>query len=259
MDRDATGATMGADPSTHATKPAFVACFNACQITRAALSRAFDVFRFAPTHRSSRVFSDIKNELAYSTDRRYELSSSASCPNFTWNYPSNAFGDTSEMLRAGMAANPYMRVLAFNGCAIAAFSFSLRFDGAGCAAGQHDASAADDNRRYFDMATPFFGTEYTFAHLDLGIVDPFQRFLHSLPAPSHFVTTRWLAFEWRCWAAEPELRGNVTMAYYTAGHMFYTDASQLKKMTEDVRVFLAPSGAAKPRPVTNVPGREPGV
>jgi hypothetical protein len=28
FDRNATGATFGSDPSTHATKPAFVACFN---------------------------------------------------------------------------------------------------------------------------------------------------------------------------------------------------------------------------------------
>ena len=72
-------------------------------------------------------------------------------------YPSNAMGDTSEMLRAAISANPYMRVVCLNG--------------------------------YFDLATPFFGTEYTFAHMDL----------------------------------EPELRDNVKMEYYTAGHMVRTN------------------------------------
>lgn len=40
---------------------------------------------------------------------------------------------------------------------------------------------------YYDMATPYFATEYTFSHLEL----------------------------------EPELRSNVSMTYYEGGHMMY--------------------------------------
>ena len=46
-----------------------------------------------------------------------------------------AFADTSESLRAAISANPYMQVLVLNG--------------------------------YYDMATPYFATEYTFSHLEL--------------------------------------------------------------------------------------------
>ncbi len=160
FDRNATGAVFQADPSTHATKPAFVACFH----------------------------DYIKSELQYSTDRKYYLSAS-SIPGFKWNYPTNAMGDTSEMLRAAISANPYMRVVCLNG--------------------------------YYDLATPFFGTEYTFAHLDL----------------------------------EPELRDNISMEYYTAGHMFYTDRENLFKLAKDAARFFA--AREYPRAVVNVPGRAP--
>ena len=72
------------------------------------------------------------------------------------------------------------------------------------------------------MATPYFGTEYTFAHLDL----------------------------------EPELRANVSMEYYQAGHIFYTVESELLKLAKDAAKFYAVANA--PRAAINVPGRAPG-
>ena len=57
---------------------------------------------------------------------------------------------------------------------------------------------------YYDLATPYYATEHTFDHLGL----------------------------------EPELRGNVTMAYYEAGHMMYIHVPSLAKLKADIAVFL---------------------
>ena len=58
---------------------------------------------------------------------------------------------------------------------------------------------------YHDLATPFFATEYTFDHLQL-------------PA---------------------ELRGNVQMAYYDAGHMMYVRRADHEKLAGDLGAFYA--------------------
>lgn len=62
---------------------------------------------------------------------------------------------------------------------------------------------------YFDLATPFFITEYDIAHMDL-------------PA---------------------ELRGNVQFGYYPSGHMVYLNLDSLHKLKDDLAAFIA--GATK--------------
>ena len=57
---------------------------------------------------------------------------------------------------------------------------------------------------YFDLATPFFGTEYEVAHLDL-------------PA---------------------QLRDHVQMKYYEAGHLMYIHPPSLHKMKADLAAFI---------------------
>ncbi|HUF37369.1 MAG TPA: hypothetical protein VMN57_02500 [Anaerolineales bacterium] len=57
---------------------------------------------------------------------------------------------------------------------------------------------------YYDLGTPYFATEYTFNHLGL----------------------------------DPSLRGNVTMAYYEAGHMMYMHMPSLAQMKEDLAGFI---------------------
>jgi carboxypeptidase C (cathepsin A) len=57
---------------------------------------------------------------------------------------------------------------------------------------------------YYDLATPFFSVEYTINHLEL----------------------------------TPPLREHVTMAYYDAGHMMYTQLKSLEKVKQDVSKFL---------------------
>jgi carboxypeptidase C (cathepsin A) len=58
---------------------------------------------------------------------------------------------------------------------------------------------------YYDLATPYFATEYTFNHLGL----------------------------------EPGLADHVTMAYYDAGHMMYIDRACHRKLKKDVAAFYA--------------------
>lgn len=55
----------------------------------------------------------------------------------------------------------------------------------------------------YDMATPFFGTEYDLAHMNL----------------------------------DPTLRGNVRFAYYPSGHMVYLNQEALKDLKADVARF----------------------
>lgn len=57
---------------------------------------------------------------------------------------------------------------------------------------------------YYDLATPHSATEHTLAHLGL----------------------------------EPELTGNITMAYYEGGHMMYVHRRALAEMADDIRRFI---------------------
>ncbi len=57
---------------------------------------------------------------------------------------------------------------------------------------------------YFDLATPFFATEYDLAHMDLA----------------------------------PELRGNVQFGYYPSGHMIYLNVEALHKLKDDLAAFI---------------------
>ena len=57
---------------------------------------------------------------------------------------------------------------------------------------------------YFDLATPFFATEYDLDHMDL----------------------------------EPALRGNVQFGYYPSGHMIYLNVDALHKLKDDLAGFI---------------------
>jgi carboxypeptidase C (cathepsin A) len=71
-----------------------------------------------------------------------------------------------------MSKNPQLRVILFNG--------------------------------YYDLATPFYGAEYTMDHL-------------KLPA---------------------QLRKNIIMKYYEAGHMMYIEKESLPRFKEDISQFI---------------------
>ena len=91
-----------------------------------------------------------------------------------WDYGShqNEYVNVADTLRKAMTTNPSLKVYVANG--------------------------------YFDLATPFLATEYTFTHLGL----------------------------------DKSLQNNITMSYYKAGHMMYIDMDELKKMKEDMDTYL---------------------
>ena len=61
---------------------------------------------------------------------------------------------------------------------------------------------------YFDLATPFFETEYDLSHMDL----------------------------------DPSLRGNVQFGYYPSGHMIYLNIDALKQLKDDLAGFIEKAG-----------------
>jgi len=119
----------------------------------------------------------LQRELGYVTDMTYRPSGQGINQAWNWkhkppgqNRPSQA-ADTALDLAAAMRANPHLKVYSLNGL--------------------------------YDMATPFFGTEYDLGHM-------------------------WL---------EPSLRGNVRFAYYPSGHMVYLNPDALRQMKADVARF----------------------
>ncbi|MCH9031705.1 MAG: hypothetical protein IIB00_05540 [candidate division Zixibacteria bacterium] len=91
-----------------------------------------------------------------------------------WNYGKyeNRFVDVAETLRQSMTKNPHMKVYIANG--------------------------------YYDLATPYLATQYTFSHLGL----------------------------------DKSLRDNITMKYYEAGHMMYIHIESLAQQRKDLVEFM---------------------
>jgi carboxypeptidase C (cathepsin A) len=113
----------------------------------------------------------IRGELNYENDLPYEILSLK--VNTNWNFDAeNQFTNVQDTLRKAITSNPTLRVFVANG--------------------------------YYDAATPFFATEYTFNHLGL----------------------------------PPPLRKNVSMAYYEAGHMMYVHLPSLAMLKKDMARFV---------------------
>ena len=112
-----------------------------------------------------------REDLQYKTDSTYFALGGGI---LQWDYSSaqNQFADTSNALRIAFDRNPYMKVFVANG--------------------------------YYDLATPFFATEYTFSHMGL--------------AAKH--------------------HQNITMKEYEAGHMMYIHVPSLLKLKTDVAAFI---------------------
>ena len=108
----------------------------------------------------------VRGELGFSSDEPYHILGGGFTP-WNWNRD-NGFVDTSEALRRAFAQNPHMRVFVASG--------------------------------YFDLATPYFATEYTLSHLGL----------------------------------HPALADRVSTGEYDAGHMMYIDVGELAKLRRDV-------------------------
>lgn len=114
----------------------------------------------------------VHTELDYKSDLPYEILNFNVFPNWKYNSFQNEFVNTAEQLRQAMTRNPHLKVLVANG--------------------------------YFDLATPYFATEYTFNHLNL----------------------------------RSGLEENITMTYYEAGHMMYIHRPSLEQLGADLIDFV---------------------
>ncbi len=108
-------------------------------------------------------------ELDFETDAPYRVFGPVGS---TWKWDAGSYINVSEPLRQAMVRNPHLKV----------------FVGSG----------------YFDLATPYFATEYTFNHMGLDEVQ----------------------------------KQNVTFAYYKAGHMMYIHQPSLVKFKADLVAFI---------------------
>ena len=153
--------------------------YTAMDLDAAGESQEFDPSNNALAGPYVALFTDyVRNELGYKTDMRYYQSG----PVRPWSYESftGRYATQVDALRGAMARNPYLRVHITNG--------------------------------YYDMATPFFGTEYTVNHLG--------------------------------W--EDDYSDRITMSYYEGGHMMYIIEQQLARFKSEVAAFMLESLPARP-------------
>lgn len=113
----------------------------------------------------------VRSELEFESDLPYEILTGRVLP---WNYDKyqNQYVNVAETLRASMTKNPHLKVFVANG--------------------------------YYDLATPYFATRYTFNHLGLN----------------------------------ESLQGNISMSYYKAGHMMYIHQPSLVQLKSDLAQFI---------------------
>ncbi len=124
------------------------------------------------------VFNDyVEKELGFKSELNYELLTDKVRP---WSYRpyDNQYVNVAEDLRFAMAINPHLRVLVNNG--------------------------------YYDLATPFFATQYTFSHLGF----------------------------------DPTYASRVSMAYYHAGHMMYVRRADRQELKANIARFIAQASNA---------------
>lgn len=113
----------------------------------------------------------VRRELRFESDLPYEILTGLY---LKWDYSKhqNQYLNVAETLRKTMSQNPYLKIFVANG--------------------------------YYDLATPYFATEYTFNHLEI----------------------------------EPSLQQNITMAWYEAGHMMYVHPPSLVQIKADMAAFI---------------------
>jgi carboxypeptidase C (cathepsin A) len=116
----------------------------------------------------------VRTVLDVKIDQSYEILTGNVQP---WDYSKhqNQYLNVAESLRQAMTYNPSLRVFVGNG--------------------------------YYDLATPYFATQYTFNHLEL----------------------------------DPTLQDHISMGYYEAGHMMYLHQPSLAKLKADLAAFVRAS------------------
>ena len=113
----------------------------------------------------------VRRDLGFKSDLPYYILGGG-IGSWEWN-AENRFADSCDAIGGALTQNPHMRL----------------FVGSG----------------YFDLATPYFATEYTLDHLGL----------------------------------DAGLQKRVTRHYYRAGHMMYIDVKELIALRRDVGAFIA--------------------
>ena len=122
------------------------------------------------------TFNDyVRGELGYQSDLPYEILANLYQ---SWSYKDveNRYLNVAETLRKAVSVNPHLKVHVANG--------------------------------YYDLATPYYATLHTFAHMGL----------------------------------TPEQRENVSMSFYEAGHMMYVHRESLLKLREELERFIGEAG-----------------
>ncbi|GAC1397593.1 MAG: peptidase S10 [Pyrinomonadaceae bacterium] len=112
----------------------------------------------------------VRGELGFKSDLEYYILGGGVG---RWDFGSdNSYADTSDLLRSALAKNPYMKIFIANG--------------------------------FYDLATPYFATQYTVNHMGL----------------------------------DPSLRNHVQFGYYEAGHMMYIDLKSIAQLKRDIGAFM---------------------
>ncbi len=120
----------------------------------------------------------VRRDLKFESDLPYEILTGKVFP-WDYNDARNHYLNVAETLGDTMTHNPYLKIFVANG--------------------------------YYDMATPYLATRYTFDHMGL-----------------------------------PEnLQTNVSMGYYDAGHMMYVNQPSLEKLKRDLAAFVRSALPAK--------------
>jgi len=118
------------------------------------------------------AFNDyIRRELGFQSDLEY-YTLGGGIGHWDWE-AKNGYPDVTDNLRNAFSKNPYMKLFIATG--------------------------------YFDLATPYFATDYTLSHL--GLI--------------------------------PALKENITTRRYKSGHMMYLDEASLSQLKRDVSLFLS--------------------
>lgn len=114
----------------------------------------------------------IRRELQFKTDQDYKIFGDV-WEKWDWDRKREGFPDTADALREALAKNPYMRVLICSGL--------------------------------YDLATPYYATEYTLSHMRL----------------------------------DESVRGNIEIKEYEAGHMMYIHEDCLGQLKKDLSEWIS--------------------
>lgn len=122
----------------------------------------------------------VRQELGFQSDLPYEILSNLYT---SWSYKEfeNQYLNVGETLRKAISMNPFLQVYVGSG--------------------------------YYDLATPYFATDYTLNHLSL----------------------------------EPHLQKNIQVHYYPAGHMMYVHLPSLAQQATDLRNFIQKATPGQPK------------